>query len=59
MLVSEARGANHSCPDGKTDKDGDRRINSILFWLLRGQQSEYWGTTIHFKVDDNGKLVEI
>jgi hypothetical protein len=49
---------NHSCPKEKADKDGDRRINSILFWLLRGQQSEYWGTTAHFKVDDNGKLVE-
>jgi hypothetical protein len=49
----------HSCPEEKADKDGDRRINSILFWLLRGQQSEYWGTTVHFEEDDNGKLVEI
>lgn len=49
----------HTCPKHIADDRGNRRIDSIMLWMLQGQQSEYWGTTVHFKVDDEGKLVEI
>jgi len=49
----------HACPVDIADDKGNRRIDSKLLWMLQGQQSEYWGTAVHFKVDGKGKLVKI
>ncbi len=49
--------SNNPCPTGIADSKGNRPINTLLFFLLRGQTSDYWGTTQNETIDKNGNII--